>query len=178
MLDEMSRLGALLLFLPACGLLDFDLTQRVPRQTVRGDPIAAQAGTLLPANGVLNPFSFELNLTQETKARDTGPASSVRLKAMTLALEADSAEPSFDWLSELHVFLESTKPGTTLPRVELASLATVPRGARTLSLEVQSGIELIRYVEEGTRVSATARARAPARDAIFAGSAVFRIGVL
>ena len=168
---------SLFALLLACGVLDFDVTQNIPATTVRGDPVAAAAGTFIAPDSAISPFSFTLNLEQETKSRGTSLASSVKLKAMYLELTAASGEPNFDWLQTLDVFVESTKAGTTLPKVKIASLPAVARGVRKLVLAVESA-NLLQYVKEGTKVSATARASAPAHDAVFGGAITFRIGVL
>ena len=177
MTRRLSVFPAIFALLLACGVLDFDVTQNIPETTVRGDPVAAAAGTVIAPDSALNPFSFNLNLDQETKSRGTSLASSVKLKAMYLELTATSAEPNFDWVQSLDVFVESTKAGTTLPKVKLASLPTASRGVRKLVLTVES-VNLLQYVKEGTKVSATARASAPAHDVVFAGAVTFRIGVL
>lgn len=169
---------SLLALLLACGVLDFDVSQNIPATTVRGDPVAAAAGMFIAPESAFNPFAFTLNLDQETKSRGTSLASSVKLKAFYLELTAASAEPNFDWVQTFDVFVESTKSGTTLPKVKIASLAaSAPRGQRKLVFAVESA-NLIQYVKEGTKISASARASAPAHDVVFTGAVTFRIGVL
>ena len=44
-----------------CGVLDFDLTQPVPKQQVMGNPVAAAAGELISSSGLFpNPFTFDV----------------------------------------------------------------------------------------------------------------------
>ena len=163
----------------SCGIFDFEVGYLIPTQTVSGNAVAAAAGQLIPAGSFFpNPFSFTINLEQETSARDTGPASKVWLKSLSLSLDSASIEPNFDWLDELHVYVESTKAGTTLSKQEIALLAPVAKGLRTLQLTMRANVDLLPYINEGNKVTSQATARSPAQDVVFSGAAVFRVEVL
>jgi hypothetical protein len=162
-----------------CGVLDFDLTRPLPPQEIMGNPALATAGALLPETGVLpSPFALDVDLASEQKARDTGPIDSVHLKSLTLQIAEGSGTQDFDWLLELHVFVESIQPVTNLPRVEIARLVMVPGGQKTVSLEVSPDVNLLPYINEGTKTSTRGKARVPSRDVSFSGQMVLRVSPL
>ena len=159
-----------------CGALDFDVTQALGEQTVKGDPIAATAGQLLSTGGLFpNPLSFDIDVQSETKAHNTGPARLLVLKSLTLEATGASPSQNFDFLDEVHVFVESRKEGSALSKVEVATLAPVPQGQSTLEFQVHPDVNLLPYVNEGTKVTTQAKARVPAKDVVFNGTAVFRV---
>jgi hypothetical protein len=159
-----------------CGLLDFDVAQPIPEQTVPGNAVAAAAGQLIGSGGAFpNPLTLNIDLSAQQKAHDTGPIDSVHMKSLSLTIEAASPTQNFDWLDEVHIFLDSTKSGTTLPHVEIATLAPVPKGQKTLSFKVNTSVNLKSYIEEGTKLSADATAHVPAMDVKFNGLLVVRV---
>lgn len=158
-----------------CGVLDFDISQSLPPQDVAGNPVAAAAGNLIDATGLFaNPFTFDVDYRSEQKARETGPIDAVRLKAFKLTLDPGSPTQDFDWLEEVHVFIESRRPETTLRRMEIATFLGPQRGKKELDFQV-TGFNIKPYVDEGTRVSSEARARVPAANVRFGGTVVFKI---
>jgi hypothetical protein len=52
---------------------------------------------------------------------------------------------NFDFVDEIHIFISAQ----SLPRVEIARLAPVPKGKTTIDLEVVPGVDLLPYVNAG-----------------------------
>src|SRR5688572_20649062 len=77
-----------------CGLIGFDVEQPIPDQRVPGSPL----GGLLP----VSVFAFPLNIDiqQQTKAMNTGPASGAYLKVVSLKIISPASE-TFGFLESL-----------------------------------------------------------------------------
>src|SRR5438094_8448154 len=115
----------LALALAGCGGIGFDVTQDLPEQTVMG---AVNPLTGIIPDFLAQPVPINIDLTAETKKRNTGPASHAYLTALSLsATPHDKPSGNFDFLTDVHVFIESQGNGT-LPTTEIATLDPVPRG--------------------------------------------------
>jgi hypothetical protein len=160
------RLFLLCLALTGCGLTDFDITQPVPEQRIDGTGLPD-----LPLGGL---FDIPLNLDLEAKIQQqtTGPIDSITLSSLAL----DVTSPTGDWsfVDNIHVFVKSSVEGSTLPRVEIASV-TMPGAVRTMKFDVESGVDLKPYVDEGSIVESTAEGTAPQDDVVYDGEAVFTV---
>ena len=159
----------------SCGAVDFDVTSTVPETVLAGDPTTCTLNKLLERAPV-NPFVLEVDLERETKARDTGPADRVELKSMSLAI-TPTRQPAgdvddFDFLLSLEVFVESARAGSPLPRVKVAELTSVPRGAAQIAVNAVPGVDLLPYINEGARLTSSARGSTPCDDTSLAGSVV------
>jgi hypothetical protein len=168
----------LLLVLPTFGLsgcssvakiLDFNMTQTIPSQTVPGSPL----GSLLPA-GILS-FPFTVNLASQEQANGTGPASSVTLTSLTLTITAPTGQ-TWDFLSSITVSVSSSQSGSSLPTIEIAKLSSVPQGQTTISIPPDPGVNLIAYINEGAQVTSSASGQEPQQNATFDGQAILLVG--
>src|SRR5205814_2507574 len=80
-----------------------------------------------------------------TQKRNTGPASHAYLSSLSLsATPHDKPSGNFDFLTEVHVFVESQNNGQ-LPRVEIATLKPVPTGKTTVDFTVVPNVDLLPY---------------------------------
>ena len=100
------------------------------------------------------------------------------LSRLELAI-TDSRRPSSDvddwsFVEEIHVFVKSSKSGSTLPRVEIAQVQA-PGAVTTMTFEVDEGVDLKPYVEEGSVVESEARGTLPADDVSYDGEGVFTV---
>ena len=157
--------------LAGCGVADFDIDQMLVEQRVTGSPLPGPLAALFPV-----PLSFDIS--QKIKEMETGPIDSVTLKSLTLEITA-TARPSGDtddwsFVESIRLFVQSTKSGTTLPRVEIASIAS-PGAVTTLEFEIVSGVDINPYVNEGSQVDAESSGTVPTDDVTYDGLAVFTV---
>ncbi len=167
----MRCLHVLLPILTSCSIADFDIDQRVPDQRVPGSSIPGPLAALFPV-----PIS--LDLESKIKAMNTGPIDGVTLKSLTLTITATD-RPSGDvddwaFVEQVDVFVESTKSGSTLPRVKIANIS-MPGAVQTMTFDVDSGVNLKPYVDEGSQVNSTGSGTAPSDDVSYDGKAVFTV---
>lgn len=153
------------------GILRFRVHESIDEQLVEGSPLA----TFVPVD-----IPIDVDLAAETQARNTGPASHVFLRSLTLDI-TDTAEPAgdsddFDFLTRVEIFAESTRAGSTLPRVRVAYLESVPRGVDHLSFD-RDDVDLLPYVEEGARLTSEANGTVPPDDTTFDGDVAFTVHV-
>lgn len=165
----LGALGMLALgSLAGCGALRFEISQAVPEQKIMGSLLGSLLGSFIPT-----PFPLSINLEQETKARGTGPAQSAGLKALSFRLTNVPNPPrstdNFDFVDRIEIFIESAKSGTTLSKQKIADLLTVPRGVQTLNLQCYPNVDLVPYINEGSRISSTAAGKVPSQDVTFDG---------
>jgi hypothetical protein len=165
------RLAYLLLLSAGCSVTDFDITQPVFEQRVMGTPLPGPLATLFP-------LELDLDISQKIKAQETGPIDSVTLSSLELKI-TDTDRPAGDeddwaFVEEVHVFVSSTKSGSTLPEVEIAS-ASSPGAVTTFRFDVDGGVNLKPYIDEGSAVRSTASGTAPPDDVSFDGAAVFTV---
>jgi hypothetical protein len=150
--------------LAACGITDFNVTQPVPSQTVPRSPLPGPLAAVFP-------IPLALDISQQIKSMDTGPISSVTLNSLTLTIMSAG-----DWsfVSEIDVYVSSTKSGSTLPRVEIAHV-TSPGPVTTLSFDVDASVDLNPYINEGSEVDGAGSGDAPAMDVTYDGQGVFTV---
>jgi hypothetical protein len=158
-------LAALVAMTASCGIADFDLEQALQPQTVQGSPVPAPLAALFP-------LPLTLDLQSQIKARDTGPIDSVTLASLSLHITSSGGDWSF--VSSIDVFVESTKPGTALPKVKIAAVSS-PGAVQLLSFMVEPGVNLKPYVDEGSQVDTTASGTRPTTDVTFDGKSVFTV---
>jgi hypothetical protein len=176
----MTRPTLLLALLLASGcsdVLDFEVERSVPEQRVEGSVLSGALGDLLGA-----PIPLDVDIASETDARETGPASAVRLVQFSLAI-TDTARPEgdsddFDFLDSVEIHIESTASGSSLPRQKVAELRPVPSGATRIELDTFSDLNLLPYAEEGARLTSTASGSVPGDDVTFDGGLTLLVEVL
>jgi len=149
------------------GILSFPIHETIDEQTVNGSPIPAALGGAFPFMIPMN-----IDLSAETAARGTGPANHVYLRSLSLDITA-TAEPApdtddFDFLDSIDIYIESTKSGTTLERRKIAHITTVPTGVKHVSFSIDR-VDLIDYVNEGSRLTSEATGNFPPDDVTFDG---------
>jgi hypothetical protein len=162
----MAALWLCLGALPGCGVLGFDVEERIPPQEVKGSPL----GGLLPLG--LFQVPLQVDLEARTKAQGTGPAQAAHLKALHLQIGAPPGA-TFDFIDTLVI----TVGAEGLPVQEVARLpGGGGRGAR-LDLEVVDSVDLLPYLKKGATLRASATGRMPSRDVTFDGAVVVRVKV-
>lgn len=138
-------------------------------QTVPGSNIPTPLGGLFP-------LPLSLDLSQQIKSRDAGPVDSITLASLVLTIRQPSdGSMTWDFVSKVDVFVESSKSGSTLPRTQIATVSD-PTGLE-MTFDVEESVNLKPYVEEGSRVSGTGSGDAPSRDVSYDGVAVFTVHV-
>ena len=157
--------------LAACGIADFDLDQSLPEQVVQGSPVPGPLAALFP-------LPLNLDLASQIKAHDTGPIDSVTLSSLTLNITKtdEPAGDSDDWsfVSQVDVYVESTKSGTTLPKVKIASV-DAPGAVQTMTFTVDESVNLKPYVDEGSKVDSSGSGTVPPDDVSYDGASTFHV---
>ena len=158
-----------------CGL-GFNIERDIPEQYVQGSPLAGLLGGLFEV-----PIPIELDLEEETEARNTGPAKSVKLTKLKLWItetaEATEGEDDLSFIDSVDVFVSSSLPDSTLEPQLVATLGRVERGTREVEFDTFSEVNLKEYVEEGAVLNTVAAGRAPPSDESFAGMVRLRVQV-
>lgn len=167
MLGAMLRALATCLGIAAagCGIADFDVEQPVPAQTIHGSVLPAPLAAIFP-------LPLSLDISSKIKAQDTGPIGGVTLSSLTLDITSSGGDWSF--VTSVDVFVSSTKSGSTLPRVKIAS-ASSPGAVRTFSFHVEPGVNLKPYIDEGSQIDSAGMGTQPTQDVTFDGKGVFTV---
>jgi hypothetical protein len=148
-----------------CGIADFDIDQPVPAQTIQGSGIPAPLAAIFP-------LPLNLDLDSKIKAKETGPIDGVTLSSLTLHITSSGGDWSF--VNHIDVSVESTKAGTTLQKVKIASVSS-PGAVQTLTFEVEHGVNLKPYIDEGSQVDSSGSGTQPTSDVTFDGKGVFTV---
>jgi hypothetical protein len=158
-----------------CGL-GFNIDRDIPEQHVPGSPLGALLGGLFEL-----PIPIELDLEEETAARNTGPAKRVILKSLSLHVadteEGTEGEGDLSFIDSVDVWVSSSLPESSLEPQLVATLGKVERGAREVDFDTFTEVNLKAYVEEGALLSTNATGRAPSQAVTFAGSIRIRVEV-
>ncbi len=150
--------------LSGCGLIGFDIEQKIPEQEVPGSLL----GGVLPLSFA---FPLSIDIESQTQARDTGPARSAELRSLELAVTGpDGATFEFVDSIEIRVSAEG------LESKVVARLTDVPAQAR-ISLTVVPDVDLLPYIRKGATLSASATGTAPRQTTRFDGKVVIHIRV-
>src|SRR3954468_21771716 len=138
--------GVAVVWLGGCSVTDFDIDQPLPEQRVQGSPIPGPLQILFP-------LPLDLDLSAKIKEHETGPIDSVTLSSLELTITATDrpAGDTDDWsfVESIHVFVKSGQSGSSLPRVEIANVAS-PGAVTTLSFHCNGDVNLDPYVNEGS----------------------------
>lgn len=158
------------------GIGSFSVLHDIPEQQVEGNLLGGLLGSVL---GI--PIVLDIDLEAETASRETGPAQHVFLTDFRLEItptaEGGLDRDDFDFLQSIEVFVESSESGSSLPRERIAFREAVPRGARSIELDVED-LDVIDYVREGARLTASANGSAPLDDVTFDGQLTLLVEVL
>ncbi len=167
--SSMHRVALFLLpwIFGACGWIHVNVDQDIPEQYIPGNPV--------PAAGVLPNF-LQMSLNADTN-HQAGPLTSAGLRSLTLTA-TPHGQPSgnFDFLDEVHIYLKSAT-NSSLPQVEIATLAAVPRGQTTITLTIVPHIDLLPYLKSGAEITSMATGRQPTQDFTFDGRAVITVRI-
>lgn len=150
--------------LAGCGIADFDVDQPVPQQTIQGSGIPAPLAAIFP-------LPLSLDLSSKIKAKDTGPIDSVTLSSLTLHI---TSAGDWSFVQTIDVSVSSSKPGTTLPKAKIASVAS-PGAVQTLNFQVEGGVNLKPYIDEGSVVDSSGMGTQPTQSVTFDGQGVFTV---
>jgi hypothetical protein len=165
------RLPIAIILCAGCSdIIDFDITQSVPEQRVQGSPLPGPLAALFP-------LPLDLDLSSKIRERDSGPIDSITISSMSLVI-TDAGRPggdSDDWsfVEAVHVFVKSSKQGSTLPRIEIASVAA-PGAVTTLEFDVVDA-NIKPYVDEGSIVESEGRGMLPPDDVTYDGTVTFTV---
>ena len=135
-------------------------------------------GSPLPGPlAVLFPLPLDLDLAAEIEKRDSGPIDSITISSLSLSI-TDPARPAGDtddwtFVDSIRVFVKSSRQGSSLPRVEIASVSS-PGAVTTLTFQV-TDVNVKPYVEEGSIVESEGRGTLPADDVSYNGAAIFTV---
>ena len=155
----------------ACGVTDFDIDQPIPEQRVQGSPLPGPLAALFP-------LPLDIDISQRIKEMDTGPIGSVTLAKLALTITATSRPTgdSDDWsfVDSVHVFVKSSKSGSTLPRVEIAHV-TAPGMVTAMPFDIVPGVDLNPYINEGSVVEGESSGRLPPDDVSYDGNGLFTV---
>ena len=157
--------AAALSALVGCGIADFDVEQPVQPQTIQGSGIPAPLAAIFP-------LPLSLDLDAKIKAKDTGPIDGVTLSSLSLHITSSGGDWSF--VKSVEVSVESTKSGTTLPKVKIASVA-MPGAVQTLTFDIVAGVNLKPYIDEGSQVDSSGTGTQPSQTVSFDGKGVFTV---
>ena len=160
-----SLATGLVMAVAGCGITDFDVDQPVPAQTIQGSGIPAPLAAIFP-------LPLNLDLESKIKAKDTGPIDSVTLSSLTLHITSSGGDWSF--VTSVDVFVASSKAGTALPKVKIASVSS-PGAVQTLTFNVEHGVNLKSYIDEGSQVDSNGSGTQPTHDVSFDGNGVFTV---
>lgn len=144
--------------------ISFDVAQDLPEQRVAGSPLGGILPSFIPTS-----IPLQFDLKAETEKRNTGPASHVYLKSLTIAATPhDAPSGNFDFLEEVHIFVAQRDRGS-LPKVEIARLQQVPKGQVKLSLAIVPDVDLLPYVSAGAEITSSATGSQPRKEFTFDG---------
>jgi hypothetical protein len=159
--------------LGGCGLIEFDLNEKVPEQRIQGSVLAG----ILPAF-LGSPVPLTLDVQAASKAMGTGPVTSASLKSLSFNITATAMASGdtddFDFVRSIDVFVESRKSGSPLQKVKIADLPSPQTGVKQLNLRTYPEVDLLPYINEGCQISATASGTAPPDDVTFDGQVTVR----
>lgn len=157
-------MACVLAALAGCGITDFDVEQPIQAQTIQGSGIPAPLAAIFP-------LPLSLDLESKIKAKDTGPIDGVTLSSLTLHI---TSAGDWSFVKSIEVSVASTKAGTALPKVKIASVA-MPGAVQTLDFSVEHGVNLKPYIDEGSQVDSSGTGTQPTQDVTFDGKGVFTV---
>jgi hypothetical protein len=152
------------LALGGCGLVGFDVEQKIPPQEVQGSLL----GEVLPLSFA---FPLSIDIESQTKAQGTGPASSAALKSLELVIISPDGA-TFEFLDSITIKVSADG----LEQKLVAKLDDVPAQPR-IALTVVPGVDLLPYIRKGAQLTASATGRLPRQTVRFEGKVVVQVRV-
>ena len=97
--------------------------------------------------------------------------------SLTITKTDEPSGDTDDWsfVDHVDVYVESTKSGSTLPKVEIASVSSPPGAVQTIDFTVDPSVNLKPYIDEGSKVDSAGSGTAPADDVWYDGTGVFEV---
>ena len=168
-LAQVGVLAMLALGSGACGVFDFDVSQPVPEQRITGNVLGGLLGSFVPT-----PFPLTVNLAQEVKARGTGPVKAATLQSLSFEI-TKTGEPAgdadgFDFVKTIEISIESSRANSALPKLLIADLPNPPGPTRSFLMRTLPSVNLLPYINEGSKITSTASGTVPADDVTFSGT--------
>jgi len=168
-LAQVGVLAMLALGSSACGVFDFDVSQPVPEQRITGNVLGGLLGSFVPT-----PFPLTVNLAQEVKARGTGPVKAATLQSLSFEI-TKTGEPAgdadgFDFVKTIEISIESSRSNSALPKLLIADLPNPPGPTRSFLMRTIPSVNLLPYINEGSKITSTASGTVPADDVTFSGT--------
>lgn len=98
---------------------------------------------------------------------------SVHIKAFTIIIESPDSG-NFDFLKSVHFYAQAAG----LPKVEIASMATVPQGKREIDLEVENDAELKPYVTAPSmQITSEVEGKRPDQETVLGAAVVLDVDI-
>jgi len=166
------RYALLFTVLAACNIdlssvASFDVPYDIPEQTVPGNAAANAAGIVIDAP--LQPFPVNIDIAQQAKQNGvSGVISTVTLTS--IALDITNASGCFDFVQDISISISSTKAGSTLPPVVIATGSNP--GCVTSWALTTSAVNIKPYLDEGAQATPSGHGIPPASDVSFNGRLV------
>lgn len=147
-----------------CGIADFNVNEPIPAQMIQG------SGIPTPLAGLFQ-LPLNLDLQQQIAAMDTGPIDSITLQSLDLTITNGQ-----DWsfVTGVVVSVSGAGSGSQLPTVQIASVNS-PGAVQTMRFQVDPGVNLKPYVDQGSTVSSSGSGTAPSQEVDYDGSSVFHV---
>jgi hypothetical protein len=161
-LSLICALGAM-----GCGNISFDVEQDIPVTFI--DP--GKVDPNLPAGAVETEAPLNIDIQAETEKRNTGPASSARLKSLTFTIIMPP-QGTFYFATGVSIFISANG----LPTREIARLTPIPN-TTTISVPPIPDVEMLPYAERGATITATAVGTWPREYTEYVGKVVMTIKV-
>src|SRR6185369_7242933 len=99
-----------------CNAIGFDITEKIPEQTIQGSPIAHMVGSF-GGDAALNAIKLNVDLASETAKRNGAAIKHVRLKSLvfTITNTANPDDPGcFDFVDEAVISIASSREDSEL----------------------------------------------------------------
>jgi hypothetical protein len=168
---EAMRRALLFAFLAGCNfnlssVAAFDIPYDIQAQTVPGSAIANQAGIAIDFS--LPAVPINVDVAQQAKQNGVGGViSTVTLTSLAFTITQGTC---FDFVNSLSITISSTKAGTTLPPVVVAT-GSNPGCVTTWNL-TPTTVNLKPYFDEGAAATPSGNGIPPAQDETFTGHLV------
>lgn len=143
-----------------------------------GGTVEVPAGTLIdtiiaPALDFTGYDKIDFSQDFKNQGVSKGDVDAVRLVRLTLTVVAPS-DGDFDFLDAISFSAEASGAA----RKEIARIASIPKGAREITLDVVEGVELAPYVTAPSmRITASVEGKKPSKATTVKAAAVFDVDI-